>query len=131
MEWFNFMVYLALAPVLARVVFAPEGRLSLLLIQRIFAAAFLARPLASLGFIVLSDPLYLLLASGDLVAMLVAAIGFVILAACFMGLVRTAVMEHSSTEVCIRGIALRHNAGADIFGGATLGAKVRSGARED
>jgi MHS family proline/betaine transporter-like MFS transporter len=51
--------------------------------------------------------------------MLVAAIGFVMLAACFMGPAMTAVMEHFPTEVRFSGFALGYNLGAGIFGGVT------------
>jgi hypothetical protein len=47
-EWFDFMVYLSLAPVLARVFFAADSRSSLLVTLGIFAAAFLSRSAASL-----------------------------------------------------------------------------------
>ena len=43
-EWFDFMVYLSLALLLARVFFAADSRSSLLVTLGIFAAAFLARP---------------------------------------------------------------------------------------
>ena len=43
-EWFDFMVYLSLATVLARVIFAPDNSSSLVMTLGIFGAAFLARP---------------------------------------------------------------------------------------
>ncbi len=69
--------------------------------------------------LLLSYPLYYLLASGDFVSMLVAALGFVMLAACFMGPAMTAAMEHFSTEVRFSGFALGYNAGAGLLGGVT------------
>ena len=72
-----------------------------------------------IGFLLLSYPLYYLLASGDFVSMLVAALGFVMLTACFMGPAMTAAMEHLSTEVRFSGFALGYNAGAGLLGGVT------------
>ena len=46
MEWFDFMVYVSLAPVLAKVFFAAGSESSLLVTLGIFGAAFLARRLA-------------------------------------------------------------------------------------
>ena len=54
-EWFDFMVYLSLAPVLARVFFAADSRSSLLVTLGIFAAAFLARPIGAVFFGQLGD----------------------------------------------------------------------------
>jgi hypothetical protein len=51
--------------------------------------------------------------------MLVAAIGFVMLAACFMDPAMTALMEHFPTEVRYSGFAHGYNLGAGIFGGVT------------
>jgi MHS family proline/betaine transporter-like MFS transporter len=59
-----------------------------------------------LGFLFLGYPLYVLLASGVLISMLVAALAFVILCACFMGPAMTAAMENFSTEVRFSGFAL-------------------------
>jgi MFS transporter, MHS family, proline/betaine transporter len=56
-EWFDFMVYLSLAPVLARVFFAPDSRSSLPVTLGIFAAAFLARPIGAVFFGQLGDRL--------------------------------------------------------------------------
>ncbi len=73
-----------------------------------------------IGFLLLSYPLYYLLASGDFVSMFVGgALGFVMLAACFMGPTMTAAMEHFSTEVRFSGFALGYNAGAGLLGGVT------------
>jgi MFS transporter, MHS family, proline/betaine transporter len=54
-EWFDFMVYLALAPVLAKVIFAPDDSSSLLMTLGIFGAAFLARPIGAILFGHLGD----------------------------------------------------------------------------
>ena len=54
-EWFDFMVYLSLAPVLARVFFAEGSQSPLLVTLGIFAAAFLARPIGALFFGQLGD----------------------------------------------------------------------------
>ena len=71
------------------------------------------------GFLFLSYPLYALLASGHFASMLVAALGFVMLTACFMGPAMAAAMEHFSTEVRFSGFALGYNAGAGLLGGVT------------
>ena len=47
-EWFDFMVYLSLAPVLAKVIFAPDDSSSLVMTLGIFGAAFLARPIGAI-----------------------------------------------------------------------------------
>jgi MHS family proline/betaine transporter-like MFS transporter len=47
-----------------------------------------------IGFLLLSYPFYVLLSSRSMVSMLVAAVGFVVLAACFMGPAMTAALEH-------------------------------------
>lgn len=49
-EWFDFMVYLSLAPVLAKVFFAAGSESSLLVTLGIFGAAFLARPIGAVLF---------------------------------------------------------------------------------
>ncbi|MEM7445362.1 MAG: MFS transporter, partial [Pseudomonadota bacterium] len=50
-EWFDFMIYLALAPILAKVFFPTDDPLtSLLATLGIFAAAYLARPLGAIVF---------------------------------------------------------------------------------
>jgi MFS transporter, MHS family, proline/betaine transporter len=50
-EWFDFMIYLSLAPILAKVFFpSSDGRTSLFATLGVFAAAYLARPLGSLLF---------------------------------------------------------------------------------
>jgi MFS transporter, MHS family, proline/betaine transporter len=72
-----------------------------------------------LGFLFLGYPLYVLLASGALVSMLIAALAFVMLCACFMGAAMTAAMEHFSTEVRFSGFALGYNIGAGLLGGST------------
>jgi MFS transporter, MHS family, proline/betaine transporter len=72
-----------------------------------------------LGFLFLGYPLYVLLASGVLVAMLIAALAFVILCSCFMGPAMTAAMENFSTEVRFSGFALGYNVGAGFLGGVT------------
>jgi MFS transporter, MHS family, proline/betaine transporter len=72
-----------------------------------------------LGFLFLGYPLYVLLASGVLVAMLIAALAFVILCSCFMGPAMTAAMENFSTEVRFSGFALGYNVGAGLLGGVT------------
>ena len=54
-EWFDFMVYLALAPLLAKVIFAPDDSSSLLVTSGIFGAAFLARPIGAILFGHLGD----------------------------------------------------------------------------
>ncbi|HEY5814141.1 MAG TPA: MFS transporter, partial [Terrimicrobiaceae bacterium] len=54
-EWFDFMVYLSLAPVLAKVFFAPGNQSSLLLTLGIFGGAFLARPIGAVFFGHLGD----------------------------------------------------------------------------
>ena len=54
-EWFDFMVYLSLAPVLAKVFFAAGSESSLLVTLGIFGAAFLARPIGAVLFGHLGD----------------------------------------------------------------------------
>jgi len=54
-EWFDFMVYLSLAPVLARVFFPADSQSSLLVTLGIFGAAFLARPIGAVLFGHLGD----------------------------------------------------------------------------
>jgi MFS transporter, MHS family, proline/betaine transporter len=54
-EWFDFMVYLSLAPVLAKVIFAPDQASSLVMTLGIFGAAFLARPIGAVLFSHLGD----------------------------------------------------------------------------
>ena len=54
-EWFDFMVYLSLAPVLAKVFFAAGSQASLLVMLGIFAAGFLARPVGAVLFGHLGD----------------------------------------------------------------------------
>ena len=54
-EWFDFMVYLSLAPVLAKVFFAAGSQASLLAMLGIFAAGFLARPVGAVLFGHLGD----------------------------------------------------------------------------
>ena len=54
-EWFDFMVYLSLAPVLAKVIFAPDDSSSLVMTLGIFGAAFLARPIGAILFGHLGD----------------------------------------------------------------------------
>jgi MHS family proline/betaine transporter-like MFS transporter len=54
-EWFDFMVYLSLAPVLAKVIFAPDQASSLVMTLGIFGAAFLARPIGAVLFGHLGD----------------------------------------------------------------------------
>ena len=54
-EWFDFMVYLSLAPVLAKVIFAPDDSFSLVMTLGIFGAAFLARPIGAILFGHLGD----------------------------------------------------------------------------
>lgn len=53
--WFDFMVYLSLAPVLAKVIFAPNDSSSLVMTLGIFGAAFLARPIGAILFGHLGD----------------------------------------------------------------------------
>ncbi|MGA9579928.1 MAG: MFS transporter [Terrimicrobiaceae bacterium] len=72
-----------------------------------------------LGFLFLGYPLYVLLSSGELVWMLIAALAFVMLCACFMGPAMTAAMENFSTEVRFSGFALGYNVGAGLLGGVT------------
>ncbi len=72
-----------------------------------------------LGFLILTYPLYILLSSGSMNAMLASALGFVALATFFMGPAITAAMEHFPTEVRFSGFAFGYNAGAGIFGGTT------------
>jgi MFS transporter, MHS family, proline/betaine transporter len=72
-----------------------------------------------LGFLFLGYPLYVLLSSGALASMLIAAMAFVMLCACFMGPAMTAAMENFSTEVRFSGFALGYNAGAGLLGGVT------------
>ena len=52
-----------------------------------------------IGFLLLSYPFYVVLSSRHMVSMLVAAVGFVVLAACFMGPAMTAALEHFPTTV--------------------------------
>ena len=52
-----------------------------------------------IGFLLLSYPFYVLLSNRHMVSMLVAAVGFVVLAACFMGPAMTAALEHFPTTV--------------------------------
>ena len=54
------------------------------------------------GFTILSYPLYVLLSSGRMGAMVAAAFGFVALATCFMGPAMTVAMEHFPTDVLQR-----------------------------
>ena len=54
-----------------------------------------------------------------MVSMLVAAVGFVVLAACFMGPAMTAALEHFSTTVRFSGFAFGYNVGSGLFGGTT------------
>ncbi len=72
-----------------------------------------------LGFLILTYPLYILLSSGSMNAMLASALGFVALATFFMGPAITAAMEHFPTEVRFSGFAFGYNAGAGLFGGTT------------
>lgn len=72
-----------------------------------------------LGFLCLSYPMYILLSSGESLSMLVAALGFVMLAGCFMAPAMTAAMEHFSTAVRFSGFAFGYNLGAGLFGGIT------------
>ena len=70
-----------------------------------------------IGFLLLSYPFYVLLSSKSMVSMLVAAVGFVVLAACFMGPAMTAALEHFSTAVRFSGFG--YNVGSGLFGGTT------------
>ena len=72
-----------------------------------------------IGFLLLSYPFYVLLSSRSMVSMLVAAVGFVVLAACFMGPAMTAALEHFSTTVRFSGFAFGYNVGSGLFGGTT------------
>jgi MFS transporter, MHS family, proline/betaine transporter len=84
--------------------------------------AFGRKPLlvaGSLGFLLLTYPLYLLLSSGSMAAMLASALGFVALATFFMGPAITAALEHFPTEVRFSGFAFGYNIGAGLFGGTT------------
>jgi MHS family proline/betaine transporter-like MFS transporter len=54
-----------------------------------------------------------------MVSMLVAAVGFVAVAACFMGPAMTAALEHFPTTVRFSGFAFGYNVGSGIFGGTT------------
>jgi MFS transporter, MHS family, proline/betaine transporter len=71
------------------------------------------------GFLFLSYPLYLLLSSRGIASMLLAALAFVALAACFMGPAMTAAMERFTTDVRFSGFAFGYNIGAGVFGGTT------------
>ena len=51
--------------------------------------------------------------------MLLAALAFVALAACFMGPAMTAAMERFTTDVRFSGFAFGYNIGAGVFGGTT------------
>src|SRR4029077_11378631 len=53
--WFDFMVYLSLAPVLAKVIFCSDDSSSLVMTLGIFGAAFLARPIGAILFGHLGD----------------------------------------------------------------------------
>jgi Sugar (and other) transporter len=54
-EWFDFMVYLSLAPVLAKIIFAHDESSSLVMTLGIFGEAFLARPISAILFGHLGD----------------------------------------------------------------------------
>ena len=75
--------------------------------------------IGSLGFLILTYPLYILLASGNMASMLVSALGFVALATFFMGPAIAAAMEHFPTAVRFSGFAFGYNIGAGVFGGTT------------
>jgi MFS transporter, MHS family, proline/betaine transporter len=75
--------------------------------------------IGSLGFLILTYPLYLLLSSGNMASMLMAALGFVALATFFMGPAIAAAMEHFPTVVRFSGFAFGYNIGAGLFGGTT------------
>jgi MHS family proline/betaine transporter-like MFS transporter len=72
-----------------------------------------------IGFLLLSYPFYILLSSKSMVSMLVAAVGPVVLAACFMGPAMTAALEHFSTAVRFSGFPFGYNVGSGLFGGTT------------
>jgi MHS family proline/betaine transporter-like MFS transporter len=69
----------------------------------------------SLAFIVLSVPLFWLLASDQF--WLAGALVLVVPAACFMAPAYTTAVEHLPTQVRFSGFALGYNVGAAIFGG--------------
>jgi MHS family proline/betaine transporter-like MFS transporter len=73
----------------------------------------------SLAFIVLSFPLFWLLASDQFALTLAGALIFVVPAACFMAPANATAMEHLPTRVRYSGFALGYNVGAAIFGGTT------------
>jgi len=72
---------------------------------------------ASLAFIVLSVPLFWLLASDQFWLALAGALMLVVPAACFMAPAYTTAVEHLPTRVRFSGFALGYNIGAAIFGG--------------
>jgi MHS family proline/betaine transporter-like MFS transporter len=74
---------------------------------------------ASVAFVVLGYPLFLLLASGRFGPTLLGALLFVALAATFVGAANTTAMEHFRTRTRFSGFALGYNIGAAIFGGLT------------
>ena len=71
----------------------------------------------SLAFIVLSVPLFWLLASDQFWLALAGALMLVVPAACFMAPAYTTAVEHLPTRVRFSGFALGYNIGAAIFGG--------------
>jgi MHS family proline/betaine transporter-like MFS transporter len=71
----------------------------------------------SLAFIVLSVPLFWLLASDQFWLALAGALVLVVPAACFMAPAYTTAVEHLPTQVRFSGFALGYNVGAAIFGG--------------
>ncbi len=71
----------------------------------------------SLAFIVLSVPLFWLLASDQFWLALAGALVLVVPAACFMAPAYTTAVEHLPTRVRFSGFALGYNVGAAIFGG--------------
>jgi MHS family proline/betaine transporter-like MFS transporter len=73
----------------------------------------------SLAFIVLSVPLFWLLASDQFWLALAGALVLVVPAACFMAPANTTAVEHLPTRVRYSGYALGYNVGAAIFGGTT------------
>jgi MFS transporter, MHS family, proline/betaine transporter len=72
-----------------------------------------------IGFLLFSYPFYVLLSSGHIVSMLVAAVGFVVLAACFMGSAMTAARSISRPRCDLAGCAFGYNVGSGLFGGFT------------
>ncbi|MEM7442906.1 MAG: MFS transporter, partial [Pseudomonadota bacterium] len=74
---------------------------------------------ACVYFAVLGYPLFAMLASGNFVTTLIAALLFVIPAGCFMGPSNAATAEHLPTRLRYSAFALGYNIGTGLFGGLT------------